>query len=139
MKNRNLLERQISIQTENVKRYSEAYANIKSKDSTIEKDMYESVQQNISNTYNVHKEVAHQMIEDHDPRASAIWEDMVDDYVYDMVGNEMEFGENTLSNENTDQSLKDFHNIHTLKINREPGDIIKTHAKEKGITNDEED
>ena len=71
------LERQVVASTENVERYSEALSEINAKDASYDRDMYHTLEQRLTDNYNVSSKDAHDMIENNDPRARRAWDDIV--------------------------------------------------------------
>lgn len=74
------IEEHMSLQTEKLKRYSNAHSRAESLDSFQESEMFHELEDRIKTEYGTSNLQAHRMIENDEPQAKEIWQQMVSDF-----------------------------------------------------------
>ncbi len=132
----NRLEDQLSKRHEEIESWNLAKTRLDSNGGSQNKDMYHDVEQKLVNTYGISTKDAHDMIENHDPRAEVVWNDIVASEISGLM-NEVKSGKQKVSGESAQQELTEFSNRYGGKITKNPEQEVQEAAINAGVDIDE--
>jgi hypothetical protein len=119
------LEEQVSMQTEKLKRYSDAYSRAESLEFFGESEMFHELENKVGNKLGISNLEAHRMIESNDPKSQEVWDQMVRDFVNNASPSDMKHLRNDLSEENLSAGISEFKDRYNPLIKQNESDLIE--------------
>ncbi len=128
----NRLEDQVSKRQEEVDSWHLAKTRLDSNGGSQNKDMYHDVEQKLVKAYGVSTKEAHDMIENHDPRADRIWNGIIASEVSGLM-QEVKAGRQKVSGQGAQQEFDEFSSRYEDKMSQNPGQEAQKAATNSGL------